>query len=266
MKLVCCLLLALAFQGATAAQLRDDRAVTRVVKMLQDMMTKSKEDGDRDHEVYVKFKCFCDTELAKKTREVERLTYEIQSSESDIEGYKGEEGALAAKRSEVTWDIAQNEQARATAQSLREQEHENFIAEEEDLVAAIGQMKLAIETLAEVGADQTLEGAAADHKMAMAGFGGAFLENKGGHQASLLKMHARVKESLTAVSALMDPKQKKSVTFLIQAPFTGTYSAVSGEVVGILKTMRDTFVDNLSSAKTTEEKQSAAYDRFTSIK
>jgi hypothetical protein len=256
MKLVCCLLLALAFQGATAAQLRDDRAVTKVVKLLQDMMTKSKEDGDRDHEVYVKFKCFCDTELAKKTREVERLTYEIEGFQNDIEGYKGEEGALAAKCSEVTWDIAQNEQARATAQSLREQEHENFIAEEEDLVAAIGQMKLAIETLAEVGADQTLEAAAAaDHKMFM-----------GGHQASLLKMRARVKESLAAVSALMDPKHKKSVTFLIQAPFTGTYSAVSGEVVGILKTMRDTFVDNLSSAKTTEEKQSAAYDRFTSIK
>merc|ERR1719476_1238687 len=41
-------------------------------------------------------------------------------------------------------------------------------------------------------------------------------------------------------------------TSFLQAPFTGTFSAQSGEVVGILKDMRDTFQRNLNQARLKE--------------
>merc|ERR1719181_2062710 len=151
------------FSAATAAKVKDDRAVTKVVKLLESMLTKSKADGDKDREVYAKFKCYCDTQEAKKTKEIADLDTDIARLESKIEKLKGSTGTLSTECSQLRADMMENEQAREKAQSIRDKEHENFVAEEADLVAAIDQMKLAIETLSEVGADQTLEGAAADH-------------------------------------------------------------------------------------------------------
>merc|ERR1712079_48872 len=68
-------------------------------------------------------------------------------------------------------------------------------------------------------------------------------------------LHNRVQEALVAASAfLQSDNHKKVVESFLQAPFTGTYSAQSGEVVGILKDMRDTFKANLASATIAEEK------------
>jgi len=233
---------------------RDNRAVTKVVKLLEGMLEKSKEDADADREIYAKFKCYCDTQEAKKTQEVEDLTSSIASLESKIEELQGSTGALSTECAELRTAMMDNEQARETATSLRKKEHENFVAEEADLTAALDQMKLAIETLSEVGADQTL-GAAADHKMFMA-------------KTGLVSLKANVKKALVAASAFLEPAQKDKVTSFIQGPggFTGTYSAVSGEVVGILKDMRDTFTSNLETARATEKAQLEAYDKLMEVK
>merc|ERR1719291_1124057 len=101
-------------------------------------------------------------------------------------------------------------------------------------------MTQALKTLSEVGADQTLQ-SAADHEQYMAGFGGV-----GGDKPSLVTLSASVKEALLAANAFAsNPKQAKALDSLLQAPFTGTYAAQSGEVVGILKDMLDTFRANL---------------------
>jgi len=122
---------------------------------------------------------------------------------------------------------------------------------EADSVAAIGSMKQAIDTLAEVGADQTM-GAAADHKQAMADFAGA----------SLMKLKTTVKQALLASSAFISKAKQQKVESFLQAPFTGAYSAVSGEVVGILKDMRDTFKSNLADAQATEKASAEAHVKF----
>jgi len=79
----------------------------------------------------------------------------------------------------------------------------------------------------------------------------------------LLALHSRVQEALTAASAFLQSNDhKKVVESFLQAPFTGTYTAQSGEVVGILKDMRDTFKANLASAKILELNQLKAYVAF----
>jgi len=52
----------------------------------------------------------------------------------------------------------------------------------------------------------------------------------------------------------------------LQAPFTGSYTAASGEVVGILKNMRDTFKSNLANAIVSEAKSKKIYDEFMELK
>merc|ERR1712066_457526 len=126
-------------------------------------------------------------------------------------------------------------------------EKDAFDALEKDLTESIATMKLAIKTLSDIGADQTLA-TGADHTQYMSDF------------SSLQKT---VKAALFAASSVVTKKQDKVLQSFIQAPFTGTYTAQSGEVVGILKDMRDTFTSNLETAQATE---AAAVKAFTAYK
>merc|ERR1719171_2037759 len=71
---------------------------------------------------------------------------------------------------------------------------------------------------------------------------------------------------MSAVSVLLTQKQRRSLESFLQAPFTGTYTSQSGEIVGILKNMRDTFKANLASARAAEKAAVEAHEKFTKIK
>merc|ERR1719271_525257 len=53
------------------------------------------------------------------------------------------------------------------------------------------------------------------------------------------------------------------MTSFVQAPFTGNYNSQSGEIVGVLKNMNDTFTANLANARQVEAK---ALADFTAMK
>merc|ERR1719506_1455371 len=114
-------------------------------------------------------------------------------------------------------------------------------------------MNQAIDTLAAIGADQS-EASSADHEKFMA------------KSASLIKMNADVKGALKAASVLLSPKERRTVAAFLQAPFAGTYTAASGEIVGILKNMRDTFKSNLASARAAESASAEAHTKFIKVK
>merc|ERR1719223_1311641 len=96
-------------------------------------------------------------------------------------------------------------------------------------------------------------GAAADNKKFMAGFDGI-----------AMKVKTNVKEALVAASAFLTPGQRKGVDSFLQskAPFTGSYTSQSGQIVGILKNMRDTFKANLKSAIATEKSSLGAHTKL----
>jgi len=169
--------------GIAAGQ---DRKVTEVVKLLQDLLEKSKADGDSERNMYAKYKCYCDTNKANKEAEIARLTQEIEILEAKIEELKAANGDLSKDVAHLHKAMAQNEQDRNTAKAIRDKEHEAFLAKQADLRQAIDQMKDALRTLAEVGADQTMN-EAQDHKQYMAGFEGpALMKLKSTINAALL--------------------------------------------------------------------------------
>merc|ERR1719197_1586531 len=85
-------------------------------------------------------------------------------------------------------------------------------------------------------------------------------------EASLIKLSGNVKDALKAASVFLSDKQRKSLTSFIQAPFTGTYQSQSGEIVGILKNMRDTFKSNLASARAAESSAAESHSKFSKVK
>merc|ERR1719502_1093586 len=172
--------------------------------------------------------------------------------ENEIADIQSATGELSTECAQLKQDIADNEQAREDAQSARDKAHEDFLAEEKDMVGAIDSMDQAIDTLAAVGADQT-QSVGADHERFMG-------------KKSLLKLKATVKEAMMAVSVFLNKKQQRSLESFLQAPFTGTYTSQSGEIVGILKNMRDTFKANLASARSAEKAAVEAHEKFMKIK
>merc|ERR1719281_1004424 len=181
-------------------------------------------------------------------------TEQIGLLSSQIAKLQGVTGELSTACAELRTGMMDNEAARKEADSIRTKANDAFVAEEADLKQAIEQMNDAISTLAEVGADQTLGNAAADHAKFMA---------KG---ASLVGLKATVKHALTAASAFLPPKAVRTVESFIQAPFTGSYTSQSAEILGILKNMRDTFKQNLANAVATEDAQSKVFDKLMETK
>merc|ERR1719387_142075 len=128
--------------------------------------------------------------------------------------------------------------------------------------SAIETMGEAIDVLAEVGSDQKAsEGGEAKASLLTEAH---FLGQKS--EKSLRKLKTSLKEALTAVSVLLTQKQRRSLESFLQAPFTGTYTSQSGEIVGILKNMRDTFKQNLASARSAEKAALEAHEKFMKIK
>merc|ERR1719183_3038691 len=82
------------------------------------------------------------------------------------------------------------------------------------------------------------------------------------NKESLVNLRSEMHSALIAASSFLTKKQQVKVESFIQAPFTGTYTSQSGEVVGILKNMRDTFVANLASARAAEATAVKAHETF----
>lgn len=247
------LFLFFALFASTATATEKSRTITQVVKLLQGMLEKSQREGDEERVIYAKFKCYCDTSEAEKKASIKQLTETIALLESQIEEIQGDTGGLSEECADLKKRMAENLAAQAEATTVRDKEKKAFEAEEADLVEAESDAKEAIDVLAAVGADQT-ESVGADHKQFMA---------KPASKAAVL---SQLQAALKTASNFMTSTQRKTATAFLQAPFTGTYTSQSAEVLGILKNMRDTFEKNLEEARATEKAQQEAYDEFMAIK
>lgn len=135
MKAPCAALLALfvASLGHTLAKSGEDKTITKVVKLLQDMMVKSKEEGDKERELYGKFKCYCDTNDVEKTDQIASLSKTIGLLESSIDNLQATNGEVSAQTAKFKKDMASNEEAQTSAQNIRDKAKDAFEAEEKDL-------------------------------------------------------------------------------------------------------------------------------------
>merc|ERR1719182_1277101 len=84
-----------------------------------------------------------------------RLKRAIYLLAGEIAALQAENGKLSTENAGLESSMGDNERARETADSLRTKANDDFKAEEEDMVNAIGNMDQAIETLSAIGADQT---------------------------------------------------------------------------------------------------------------
>jgi hypothetical protein len=295
-------MLALLLLAASAAAAREaahaavggDKTITKVVKLLEGMLEKSKTDGENDRDVYAAYKCYCDKTDEAKNTAINDAAAEIERMTSFLTDKRAQNTKLSQEIAQLEKDIADNEAARDEATTIRDKENADFQKEESDLVTGIDQMDRAIQLLAEIGADATQSGDAtssqlmaddataeakkfleaqqdaANTEAAEKFLGGKLITTK----AKVSKVSSErvvavtedVKKALRAASLFLTPDQRSSMRSFLQAPFTGNYNAQSGEIVGVLKSMNDTFTQNLLNARQVENKSLTEFNDFIAVK
>merc|ERR1719359_2824719 len=92
---------------------------------------------------------------------------------------------------------------------------------------------------------------------------GAFMAQS--HSMSKIRLNdltSDMKAALRAASVFLTGSERHKVTAFMQAPFTGNYNSQSGEIVGIIKNMRDTFAANLKTATAAENKALSEHNKI----
>merc|ERR1719463_378786 len=258
--------LLLCLKPAVAMKTRGESPITEVVTLLQEMLDKSKEDGKKDRELYAKFKCFCDTTTDEKNTAIAEATDQIETMEAELADLRSQNEKLSQEVAHLKQSMDDNEAARAEATTLRDQEKADFKKTKADLETGISQLGRAVDLLAAVGADQTESGDATSEQLLAADATAAAKAGFMTKKAKLSKLTGDMKAALRAASVFLTGTQRSQVSAFVQAPFTGNYNSQSGEIVGVLKNMLDTFKSNLESAIAAEEKAQKEYDDLMAVK
>lgn len=232
-----------------------DRTISKVVKLLQKMLEDSKKEAEEERKLYAKFKCYCDDNEAEKKESIKTLTKQIGLLEAQIEELQGSNEILSSESAQLQAKMDANEQLRKTAKALREDEKKSFEKAEEDMIKGIEQMGQAIDILVAIGADQSLA-ASTEHQQFVAGYKGPLL----------MKLRTSIKEALVAADTFLKPDDRFKLESFLQSPSTGAHGAQSGEIVGVLKSLKETFGSNLESARSAEKAAIKAHEAFLATK
>jgi len=237
---VACVILLSTLSFAASTQQREAVSMTanpirKVVNMLQAMQKKVTEEGEIELKLFDKFMCYCekgDTALAKSIADAEAkmpaLVAEIEEAEQEVKQLKLDLEAHKADR-------AAAKKAMAEATALREKEASAFASYKAEADSNIGAMVKATDAIEK-------------------GMAGSFLQTS---EAQVLK------NLVLAQNSLEDFAREEITAFLSNSQ---GYAPASGQIVGILKQMTDTFTKELEEATAAEEAAIKAYEELMAAK
>merc|ERR1719502_1270973 len=208
--------------------------IRKVVNMLQKMQKKIAEEGKKKEEVFDKYMCYCknaDTTLGQSISDAQTKIPQVESAIK--------EGAASKKQMEAELKDAQVSRVEAKdtiakATAIREKEAKAFAAKKSDLDANIGALSKAIPAIEK-------------------GMSGAFLQTSA---ASILRS--------ISLSADMIPADRDLLASFLSSG--SEYVPQSGEITGILKTLKDEMEKDLSDATTEENSAIASFESLIASK
>jgi len=202
--------------------------IRKVVTMLQMMAKKVEAEGKKQDELFEKFFCYCDTSKATLAKSIEEAETKIPQLESDIKEAIEEKAKLDQDLVTHKADREEAKDAIAKAAGIREKEAAAFAKESAEDKSNLDSLTKALAAIEK-------------------GMAGGFLQTNAA--ANLRQM------SLSLDMSNVDRDLLSS--FLSQGNGQG-YAPASGEIVGILKQMKDTMEKDL--AELTAAEDTAAQD------
>ena len=228
------LLLAAYVQPTTALTTRlSVNPIRRVVTMLQMMQNKIEAEGKKEEELFDKFMCYCTTGRAQLEKSVDDAETKIPKLASDIKAIGSEVVQLTADIEAAKSDRADAKKAVAEATGLREKEAAAYAKQSGEFKTNLAAMGKAIEAIEK-------------------GAGGSFLQTA---SASVLK-------KLSVDMEMSDVDRDVVSSFLSE----DDSEQDSGQIIGILKQMKDTMEKDLADATAEEQAAIAGFDKLVAAK
>jgi len=208
--------------------------------MLQDMQKEVEREGEAEKEIFDKALCACEGGE-------EELDKTIADSEAGIEEWTAKTESGTAESAQLTQEVADHKTAAAQAKSdlseatmLREKENKAFVAEEKDTKTNLDGLSKAIPAIEK-------------------GMGGASLMQMPGAQRKMEKLRRFVE-----VTKYIDNDARSEVlAFMESGEGSEQTSQGAGEILGILKNMKDEMAKDLKEA---QAEDASAHNSFNDLK
>jgi septal ring factor EnvC (AmiA/AmiB activator) len=208
--------------------------IRKVVTMLQNMQAKITAESAKKEKMYEKYMCYCsnaDATLGKSIADAETRIPQLESNNKEDLALKKQ---LEAELVEAKASRAEAKETIAKSTALREKEAAAFAKFKSDSEANIGALSSAIPAIEQ-------------------GMGGAFLQTAA----------ANVLRRLSVSADMNSADRDLLASFLSDGD---NYAPQSGEILGILKTMKDEMEKGLSEATAEEDKSIADFESLVASK
>jgi len=230
-----------------------NRPVSKVINLLKDMQKQLEEEAKGDQEVYDQFACWCETNEKEKTKAIADAEAKIKDLNILIEELTAASTRLQSEIKMLEGEVGKNQGALDKATGMRFKDQGEFQEEESDLLQSIRALKSAIIVLSKhhpAALLQMGQGASASELM----------------QVTTILQHEMQKHAALLKGVLTHSQEKKIAAFVQQAPSAGSYAPQSGQILGILKQMLETFESNLSQGQKDELQGSSDYENLKAAK
>jgi len=258
-----------------------DSPVTRVVTLLKDMQGTLQKELDEDEELFKNLSCWCNTNTHEKDAAISEAMAKIAELQSTIEALTARSDELKTKIAETEKQVSANKETLSTATALREKEQKDFHGMELDSIQAIENLKAALVVLGKHHEDafpqlsvsflsivsksspstESKTSQSFDDFMARNGVENVpkdidertqkFLQQDARYHPEATKAtpasswsledQSTVEHAFRAASALLQSRHGSA--------YNPSYDAQSGDLVGILKQMKEEMEGDLSEAQ-----------------
>jgi len=221
-------------QGNVAAA--NANPIRKVVTMLQNMEKKVTAEGEKEQKLYDKFMCYCKNAGGDLSKSIADSDAKVSSLPAAIEEAEAKKKQLDADLKAHQVDRSAAKSAIASATAIREKEAAAFAKEKADSLATIDATSKAITAIS-------------------SGMSGAFLQTAA----------AKALKQLMLSRGELDADRQDVMAFLSGGQ-GGEYVPQSGEITGILKTMKDNMEKSLSEAEAAEAEAVKSFDALVAAK
>merc|ERR1719353_2340452 len=116
--------------------------VERVVGLVSALKAKIQSDGKAEQAVYDKYACWCEKTTGRKSAAIEDAKTLISELSSSIVNLKGRLGSSGAEIQNLNQQIAENNEAQKSAESLRKKENTDYLKTTADENAAMVETRM----------------------------------------------------------------------------------------------------------------------------
>jgi len=227
----------LSASGSLATASATANPIRKVVTMLQSMQEKVAAEGKREQELFEKFSCWCSNGAGALTKSIAAAERKVPQVQSDIEEGKAKVAQLKndLKQHRTDRDAAKAASAEATA--IREKEASAFGSEKAESTANIEALSAAIAAISK-------------------GMVGGFLQSGAAR---------RLRVAVLSTQGLLE-QDRTALSSFLAASDTSSYAPQSGEIVGILKQLKDSMSAGLTDATSEENVAIANYEELMAAK